>query len=118
MCIITMLYGINKAIYIQEKGQKKYDGYSLSTSGESVYIDGILESKGCAYRVVTLLESYLGERLYSPEFRIIPKTADICLPYLSITDSSVNKKRFVNYWYGKYGEDTDLLDFNRLAPGL
>ena len=103
-----------KAISICETEGLKYDGYRIQNSEDGTIKIRGGKRKGCVYGAITLLEKYLGCHLYSPDFKVIPSNKTLNLPVVSLSDSSVNNFRIVNYFSPAYQNDEDLMDWNRL----
>lgn len=72
-------------------GKLEEDGFAIQTHGKSVVIAGGTE-KGTLYGVNTLLESYLGCRMFSPIAQIVPKRKTISLP--PISDTQIPRFKF------------------------
>ena len=104
----------SKGIFINETEGLKYDGYRLKSSADGAITISGGKRKGCVYGAITLLETYLGCHLYSPTYKVIPSNKNLNIPIITITDSSVNNYRIVNYFSPAYQNDEDLMDWNRL----
>lgn len=102
-----------KGIFIKEIPGLQYDGYQITTKNGSIILNGG-KRKGCVYGVINILETYLGCHIYSPTFKVIPRSKTLYLPNINLADSSVNNYRIVNYFSPAYANDEDLLDWNRL----
>ncbi len=104
-----------KGIFISEVAGLNYDGYRIKTEKDgSIFIKGG-KSKGCIYGAITILDTYMGCHLYSPAFKIIPKSKDVILPLVNLSDSSVNVARMINA-PKEVTDDSDLVDWMRLTP--
>jgi hypothetical protein len=86
------------------------DGFSVTTAGNTLLIKGG-NGRGVIYGVTEILSSYLGIRYYSPDFVVVPQSANIVLPALDIRGSSPNTYRNIN---GQFARDPDYRDFHRL----
>lgn len=110
--IASQMPATGKGIFIKEVDGLKFDGYRISTQPDgAIHIKGG-KSKGCIYGAITILDKYLGCRLYSPRFKIIPSSKDLRLPQLNEADSSINSLRIV-FTLNDFSRDEDLLDWNR-----
>ncbi len=89
---------------------KSPNGFSITNTEKNLVIKGGLD-KGCIYAVSELLENYMGVRYYSPEYIVFPKTKDINIPIINISDSSPNDYRNV---HGNFVKNQDYKDFHRL----
>jgi len=113
--VVNRVENGTKGIFIKEKGRIKYDGYRIKTDKKgSIYIDGS-KNKGCVYGVVTILEKYVGCHLYTPDYKIIPKSKDIWLPDMDLADSSANENRMIHLATKAFSHDQDLLDWHRIS---
>jgi len=86
------------------------DGFIVESKGNQLHITGGTH-KGCIYGVVDVLERYLGCRMYSPDFQVVPKSKMVYLPELNDRDEPVNALRIVN---GSFCLDEDYQDWQRL----
>jgi hypothetical protein len=72
------------------------DGFTLRTAGRKIFIVGG-SRKGTLYGVYTLLEDYLGCRMYSATAMVIPTRSDITLPALNSTQVPFIHQREIHY---------------------
>ncbi len=72
------------------------DGFRIVTAGEDLIIAGGT-AKGSLYGIHTLLESYLGCRMYGPDMTIVPEEASIRLPPIDDTQVPVIRFRSTHY---------------------
>jgi hypothetical protein len=72
------------------------DGFLLRTLGRKILIAGGTR-KGTLYGVYTLLEDYLGCRMYSASAVVIPRRSSITLPALNSTQVPFIRQREVHY---------------------
>ncbi|MDD4149254.1 MAG: DUF4838 domain-containing protein [Bacteroidales bacterium] len=103
-------YPSNYILISKSEEIKKDDAFKIKSEGKNIIIEGG-NGRGCIYAVSELLENQLGIKYYSPDFVIIPKTKNISLPKLDISDSSPNTYRNV---HGKFVKDLNYKDFHRL----
>lgn len=68
------------------------DGYSIKTIGNNVYIYGG-SVKGTLYGVYTFLDQFLNIKMYSPEIFDIPKSSNITIPQIDLTEIPIIKYR-------------------------
>ncbi|MCB0664885.1 MAG: DUF4838 domain-containing protein [Saprospiraceae bacterium] len=91
----------------------KSDGFTIQTEGQRLFIVGGNE-KGTLYGVYTFLEKYLGCRMFSPGFKIIPQKDRIEVPPIDDTQIPVIGFRDTHYritWDDEYS-DWHKLDHN------
>jgi len=60
------------------------NGFTIRTVGKKLIIAGGTH-KGALYAVNTFLEDYLGCRMYTPDVTVIPKSSDVTIPSIDIT---------------------------------
>ncbi|MBC8051750.1 MAG: DUF4838 domain-containing protein [Sphingobacteriaceae bacterium] len=90
--------------------EPEYDGFRIETSNADLYIEG--KGRGTLYGVYSLLEKYMGCRMYSSSFKVIPKAQDLLLP--SITDFETPAFSFRSVYYPDAEGDDEYLDWHRL----
>lgn len=91
--IVNKISDDQKGVFIRQVEGLKHDGYRIRTDKNGNIFTKGGQSKGCVYGGVIILDSYLGCRLYSPKYKVIPDTENISLPFVNLADSSVNKVR-------------------------
>ncbi len=72
------------------------DGFRIITYGDDLFIAGGTE-KGTLYGVHTLLETWLGCRMYGPDVMVVPEQESIRLPSIDVTQVPVIKFRSTHY---------------------
>ncbi len=89
------------------------DGFHIVTFRDDLFIAGGTE-KGTLYGVHTLLETYLGCRMYSPDVTVVPEQASIHLP--AIDDTRVPVIRFRSTHYD-HAYEQPYRDWHKLDDG-
>jgi hypothetical protein len=90
------------------------DGFTLQTVGNKIIIAGGTR-KGILYGVYTLLEDYLGCRMYSASAIVVPKRKTIALPVLQSTQVPFIRLRethYLNAWDRTYSDWHKLLSLD------
>ena len=105
-----------------DRSSLEEDGFTLRTVGKKIIIAGGTR-KGTLYGVHSLLEDYLGCRMYSASAIVIPKRSTITLPMLNSTQVPFFRHRQIHYlnaWDRAYSDWNKLqsLDDERAEWGM
>jgi hypothetical protein len=74
------------------------DGFHIYTDKRSLVIYGG-NKRGAVYGVIHLLEKYMGCRVFTPGYRIFPKSAEMTIPRIEACINPDNKIRIINGQY-------------------
>jgi hypothetical protein len=89
-----------------DRASLQQDGFIMRTIGEKILIAGGTK-KGTLYGVYTLLEDYLGCRMYSASAIVVPKRSTVSLPVLNSTQVPFIRHRethYLNAWDRAYSD--------------
>ena len=79
-----------------DRSSLQEDGFTLKSVGRRILIVGGTR-KGTLYGVYTLLETYLGCRMYSATAIVVPRRSTVSLPVLNSTQVPFIRQREVHY---------------------
>jgi hypothetical protein len=79
-----------------DRSSLQEDGFMLRTVGKKIVIAGGTR-KGTLYGVYTLLENYLGCRMYSASAIVVPRRSTVTLPALNSTQIPFIRHREIHY---------------------
>lgn len=102
------------AIYLEENNSLHPDGFVVTIQENRLTIEGGIR-KGTTYAVIHLLETYLGCKYLSPDFKIVPERKQISLPCTTIRDQPANDVRIINLYFGENQEYRDWLRLNTIS---
>lgn len=88
------------------------DGYALFTEGSNLVVAGG-KGKGALFGVYTLLEKYLGCRMYTPSVTVIPQQRSVTLSGVDLTE--VPRLIFRDVFYHP-AFDVTYADWHKLTP--
>lgn len=86
------------------------DGFKIAVNLNKLIIAG--RGKGALYGVYTFLEKYLGCRMFSSKFKLIPKQDSIILPLINDLQNPELNFRSLHYWDAE--TDQEYLDWHKL----